>query len=201
MEAAIMSGDVARVEMAIKGLRDPGYINKIDSRSGHTPLNLACLSANCEIIDMIIDKGNANLVNEDAKGRLPLHCAAESKNVEVVERIVHWLTHKTISVKGNWLNKCLKMKDMRGWTVLHAAIFGPDKDASCRIVRHLMEHMPETGIPSGNLYICQPKSKYCPAVVGLLHKAILCGSGEMAKLLVRTCVTIYGTDTCLYVYV
>jgi hypothetical protein len=184
LEDAIIAGDLVLVEKAINALSDPAYINKVNKQSGHTPLNLACLSGNCDIIDLLIDQGKANLVNEDAKGRLPLHCAAESKDIAVVERVVYWLTTKPAAVKGNWLAKCLKMKDLRGWTGFHAAIFGCKQGESYHILDTLLSHLPEATPSTGNLYMCQPKSRSCPAVLGLLYKAILCGSDQVVELLV-----------------
>ncbi|XP_058454154.1 uncharacterized protein LOC131432097 [Malaya genurostris] len=98
---------------------------RTSNRWGQTALHLAAESDNCELVNLLIERG-ASVMAKDTNGKIPLHIAIENEAKKVIE----------ILLKHKQATKMLRTSDFFGQTALNLAIFYGNYE----IVNILIEH-------------------------------------------------------------
>ncbi|GBG33196.1 Serine/threonine-protein phosphatase 6 regulatory ankyrin repeat subunit B [Hondaea fermentalgiana] len=89
------------------------FVNRaINDHTGMSPLHVACMSGKESSVRAIL-KLHPDLCALDNKGRMPLHCAAESKSATAVSVLLAALEER------DWAARSLGSRDERGLTPLH----------------------------------------------------------------------------------
>eukprot|EP01126_Amoeba_proteus_P032719 TRINITY_DN3193_c0_g1_i20.p1 TRINITY_DN3193_c0_g1~~TRINITY_DN3193_c0_g1_i20.p1 ORF type:complete len:535 (-),score=68.51 TRINITY_DN3193_c0_g1_i20:360-1964(-) len=85
--------------MPIKLSNHPSLLDQINNKQrGYTPLLLACLRHNCEIVQILLEKGaNPNLFS---RGRVPLYTATLHANMTMVELLLVYGANPNLMSKG-----------------------------------------------------------------------------------------------------
>jgi len=107
-------------------------INATDN-SSHTPLYLAALHKNAEVVKFLVSKKELIVNTHHDNGFSPLHRAIFEENVEIIRTLI---SHKNIDVN---------VVDKNGKTPLHAAVRGKNIEVVREVVKTLLSHKDENG--------------------------------------------------------
>ena len=119
MYAAALAGDEVTFAalVAKAGAKAGTFASKVDTKTGSSPLHAACLLGLSETVSLIIAAG-ADLMQEDAEHRFPLHCAVKSGDLATVKM----LTDAHDERRKGTTQQLLQRPDKQGMTPVHLAV-------------------------------------------------------------------------------
>lgn len=153
------------------------------NREGYAPLHLACLAGDVKSAQLLVREGAASLVNEDAKRRMPLHCAAISGSEPLCSLLIDALDER------KWVPRTILMRDEQQFTPLHHAIRARGGDASLALMQLLVRRAAASQPLSA-----APELAPAPGRPGLLHCAAAEGREGLLELLLEHGAEVEATD-------
>lgn len=108
-------------------------INMINS-DGYTPLHIAALNGNIELIELFISNGAIPSMKTIKTGETPLHLACKFNKYNALKLLLS----KLIYNKNSKTINCVDVKDNFGDTILHLAT----KQNNCKLLELILLHQP-----------------------------------------------------------
>ena len=175
LHAAASMGSLQVMRLLLTQKADPNAA-KTD---GWTPLSLAAWHGHAGCVAVLIEARDLDLLVEDGRHRMALHCAFEGGDPAVVSALLAAYDARS----PRWAAQALRGADDRGWTPIHIAA----RARHAADVDHLRTALARVGAAPGlglgdPVFRAlapgeKPPPKERPPRVGLLHLAAQCAGG------------------------